>query len=675
MDHDRIRGGSASQTLGHFGRIFSNPRMYIIWTQNNESSIELLQHIPNTYFSLLKTVSKVLHVQQQVWRFEERPRLLSITLDIGQRPSNHFMWLINSKSIQLEWFYEDNAPKYAILSHTWGEDEFLYDDIRNDRGKDKLGFQKVQYCCEQALKDGLSYCWVDTCSIDKSSSSELSEAINSMFRWYSQATVCYAYLSDVPDTAITVSDGSFRLSRWFTRGWTLQELIAPPELVFYTSDWKRFKSRKERKTEISEVTGIIESALDGDLEAIYDFSIAQKMYWASNRTTTRPEDMAYCLMGLFNVHIPLLYGEGGENAFTRLQEELLKTSDDQSLLAWDSGSDMKTSEMHGLLARSPQDFRNSRDFVGFSRLDVSSPPTMTNKGIRLTTQMITCLNGPNTWAFWAILDCRNESSETDTVAGVMLQRTYPNSEQCARVCAKIGEVDFSRLKASRTTQTVYVRKRPMKHASLNGSTVTFQFLGLDERFFKEVSCYPELQVGHKSQDNKISISRQHNADIPDVPWWKLEKYNWHSVLHCKLQPSTESKNFSEAIYIVVGYDSKEKKTWSHLICTPISKSATPRSAKQVWEVFNESPKHCEFSAELQDRTFNKNGIRQSYLSVDMQNLADIHSTKGARVTMVYVSLLFEYSGDMGSLGIKKILSWKSSLKNEISKKFSRDKSR
>src|ERR1700760_222133 len=122
------------------------------------------------------------------------------------------MWLINCKSFQLEWFYEHTAPQYAILSHTWGQEEFLHEDIQNHQGREKIGFKKVQYCCEQALQDGLQYAWVDTCSIDKKSSSELSEAINSMYRWYSQSSVCYAYLSDVSDNA-TENDKSFEKSR------------------------------------------------------------------------------------------------------------------------------------------------------------------------------------------------------------------------------------------------------------------------------------------------------------------------------------------------------------------------------------------------------------------------------------------------------------------------------
>ena len=163
----------------------------------------------------------------------------------------------------------------------------------------------------------------DLCCIDKTSSAELSEAINSMYRWYQESGVCYAYLADVPPNA-------FSKSRWFTRGWTLQELIAPSTVIFLDQKWQEIGTKSSLQRVISEITGIpTDILLGGDLE---DASIAQRMSWASKRETTRVEDAAYCLMGIFSIHMPMLYGEG-ERAFIRLQEEIMRVSDDHSLFA------------------------------------------------------------------------------------------------------------------------------------------------------------------------------------------------------------------------------------------------------------------------------------------------------------------------------------------------------
>jgi hypothetical protein len=580
------------------------------------------------------------------------------------------MWLINCKSVQLEDFYEHNAPPYAILSHTWGPDEFLYEDIQNHRGREKAGFKKVQHCCEQALQDGLEYAWVDTCCIDKRSSSELSEAINSMFRWYSQSAVCYAYLCDLSDDA-TEDDQRFQESRWFTRGWTLQELLAPAKLTFYTLGWKPFKTREERKETIARVTGIMESALEGDIEKISGFSVAQKMYWASSRNTTRPEDLAYSLLGILNVSMPLLYGEGGEKAFIRLQEEIMRDSDDQSLLAWDSPTGgARTNEMHGVLASSPRDFRNSRDYVGFSRLNVSRPPEITNKGVRMTTQLISYPTGSNVTAFWAVLDCRNESSESDSIVGILLERTYPNSEQCARINAKIGDVDFSLLKKSPITETIYIRKKPMKYSYYDGSSVTFNVHGLEDKYFKQISCYPDAQ--EKAQEH-LTISRQYRAGIPEVPWWKLNNFSWHSVIQCKISTDIEDLKTSDAIYIILGYDSKEKTTWNHLIYAPY-KGFAPASAQQMWESITERPKSTITSVNLKNRDFNKDGVRQYQLRVGMQNLTNISSTKGTSVTLVYVSLMFVYDkGVLTGNRMTRSLSWGLEWTNSVSRRLTRSK--
>ncbi|KAF8861247.1 HET-domain-containing protein [Acephala macrosclerotiorum] len=244
------------------------------------------------------------------------------------------MRLLNAQTRRLSEFMGDDAlPPYAILSHTWGRDEVTYQDINSpDSGLAKEGCTKIKYCCDQAIKDGLYWAWVDTCCIYKTSSAELSEAINSMFRWYQRAEVCYVYLADVWGYHTPIEDPrEFAQSRWFTRCWTLQELIAPRFVIFYSRLWANIGNKEDLTQIIMDITNIHESALYG--ASLELFSVARKMSWAAKRQSTRVEDIAYSLLGLFDVHMPLLCGEGSK-AFIRLQEEILKSSYDHSLFAW-----------------------------------------------------------------------------------------------------------------------------------------------------------------------------------------------------------------------------------------------------------------------------------------------------------------------------------------------------
>jgi hypothetical protein len=246
------------------------------------------------------------------------------------------MRLIHGQTLKIVDFADHHhIPPYAILSHTWSDEEVTFQDMSMDLsnearqllGSDFKGasYKKIAFCCQQASKDGLEYSWVDTCSIDKTSSSELSEAINSMYRWYAKAAVCYAYLSDVHLITKDISQ-----SRWFTRGWTLQELIAPRNVKFFTSNWELIGTKQSLCRSIAGITGIdVETLLDPS--SLSSASVARKLSWAAERQTTRTEDVAYCLMGIFDVNMPLLYGEG-ERAFIRLQEEIIKENDDHSLL-------------------------------------------------------------------------------------------------------------------------------------------------------------------------------------------------------------------------------------------------------------------------------------------------------------------------------------------------------
>lgn len=221
-------------------------------------------------------------------------------------------------------FSGKTIPPYAILSHRWGESEVLFADIANGVYERKEGYQKIQFCAEQAAKDQLQYFWIDTCCIDKWNLSELSRSINSMFRWYQEATKCYVFLADVSlrtAEAIIQEDwkSSFRKSAWFTRGWTLQELIAPTFVEFFSSEKVQIGDKQSLSQLLHEITNIPVKAFSNPLE---EFTIPDRMRWAENRKTTEPEDKVYCLLGLLDIFMPTSYGEGEEKAKRRLEIEI-----------------------------------------------------------------------------------------------------------------------------------------------------------------------------------------------------------------------------------------------------------------------------------------------------------------------------------------------------------------
>jgi hypothetical protein len=220
----------------------------------------------------------------------------------------------------------NNIPPYAILSHTWGNDdqEVTLRDLTEGSGKTKDGYRKIQFCAEQAAHDKLRYFWIDTCCIDKLSSADLSEAITSMFRWYCNAAECYVYLSDVStndhnqtDPPLQSCESAFRKSRWFTRGWTLQELIAPSSVKFFSLEGNLLGDKRSLEQPIHEITKIAVPALQGT--PLSQFDVDERFSWAQNRQTKRKEDEAYSLLGIFGVFLPPMYGEA-DNAFKRLRE-------------------------------------------------------------------------------------------------------------------------------------------------------------------------------------------------------------------------------------------------------------------------------------------------------------------------------------------------------------------
>lgn len=284
------------------------------------------------------------------------------------------MWLMHVKTCQLKVFYT-HSPPYAILLQAWGEEEITFHGLVTKGHKHKRGYTKIEGCCHQAGVDGLGYVWVDTCCIDKIGSAELSEAINSI-QWYQTSQMCDVHLENVALGDRPFDTGSaFRRSRSFTRGWTLQELLAPRSVCFFDSTWSllfnlhsattqetaNFTSfeRLSKRHLLTDITGILQDVLSGHVRMV-SVSVACKFSWAAMRQTQRVEVMAYFLMGLLQVKMPLLCG-AGLRVFWRLQEAALSRTDDISALAWGLWTHWKDMEAMGgtaILASSPSAFHN-----------------------------------------------------------------------------------------------------------------------------------------------------------------------------------------------------------------------------------------------------------------------------------------------------------------------------
>jgi hypothetical protein len=370
------------------------------------------------------------------------------------------MRLINTTTIQVEEFLGHDTPEYVILSHTWEEEEVTLQDIQSFGAPKKKGYKKIKKCCEKAASDGFTYCWIDTCCIDKTSSAELSEAINSMYKWYQNSRICYAYLSDFEALSVSVLENyrSFTASRWWTRGWTLQELLAPNVVEFYNADWTEIGTKLSLHEQITEITGIDEGVLCG--ADPLRRNVAVRMSWASRRNTSRIEDRAYCLMGLFRVNMPLLYGEGNR-AFIRLQEEIMRVREDYTLFTWSPSIIPGYSDPHiskGLLADSPSDFIDSRDIwtrhkwtsgdlakpssSSWSFRDLSrdctsllsppkihDPPYLTSRGLRISLPL---LERNNSGEFYACLTLLHAYESDELMLCMTLHRLSPKSERYIR---------------------------------------------------------------------------------------------------------------------------------------------------------------------------------------------------------------------------------------------------
>lgn len=346
----------------------------------------------------------------------------------------------------------DTAIKYAILSHRWSN-EVNYSEMvglttiekkDSDDVRKRAGFQKIISSCQQAQVDGLEWLWVDTCCIDKRSSAELSEAINSMYRWYANSSKCYAYLHDVEDASFPMDRDNEKYHRfngwseWFSRGWTLQELIAPKDVRFFNKRWNPIGNKYSLASTLHKITRVPTRILEGGLSA-ERVSVAQIMSWAADRETTRVEDRAYSLIGLFGVHMPMLYGEGC-NAFHRLQLEIIRMSNDQSIFAW--GHSVTVGRSGSVLADDPNFFRDCNDvlkkdldaFINDLKYDIPSDEllafederhhtySVTNAGIQMWLPIT-----PYRWSgsvFKASLCCYSGAYRKVTILLVLIKSVY-----------------------------------------------------------------------------------------------------------------------------------------------------------------------------------------------------------------------------------------------------------
>jgi hypothetical protein len=298
-------------------------------------------------------------------------------------------------------------------SHTWERGEVSFQDIANlEQAKTKPGFSKIERTCQLAFDHGITYAWVDTCCIDKSSSAELTEAINSMFRWYKNAEICFVYLSDLP---VNSDDGYLPRCRWFTRGWTLQELIASKNSKFLDQNWNVRGTKVSLERQISNITGIETEILENS-EVLHIIPVARRMYWAASRRTTRIEDLAYCLFGIFDVNLPLIYGEGAK-AFIRLQEAIAQENNDLSLFAWTSQNEDQ--DIRGIFARSPAEFRGCGHVCRITDPGIPAAGfSMTNRGIHIESRLT---EGENDYLL--NLECYDSNTEqAERAIGIIVIR-------------------------------------------------------------------------------------------------------------------------------------------------------------------------------------------------------------------------------------------------------------
>lgn len=519
------------------------------------------------------------------------------------------MRLLNSSTLEFEIFNDESLPEYLILSHTWGDEEVSYQDMRylqklailpvslrqdtaalfslslstgtsyvsREDIESKAGYRKVTSTARMALERDYRFFWIDTCCIDKTSSSELQEAINSMYRWYEEAAICIAFLDDVyPGVVRNLSDFHFGEllagTRWITRGWTLQELIAPREVHFVNAGWAYMTSKSISSQYLSSVTGIPRHVLEtGDLSKT---SVAQKMSWAADRMTTRAEDRAYSLLGIFGVHMPMLYGEGA-NAFTRLQEEILKTTPDDSIFYWIDGEDSNAT-CRGLLAPSPNAFKVCGNVC-------AGPPVLisnTNLGISLRLKARP-LKDTRDLISVGLLNAHDHGASCAITLRILRVDQYGTS--CARVKPNLVSPDtFTNTKEY---MTIYVSHQPQVPPNI---------------FSTDAHCF-RFRFMHKP--NRLKIGRMWPASLQDEHGRMLILPSPNKDFISLSQIMVQYKNGpgTEICKLIIGLNRATSKVWCRLVKDdaefPDFASATSKAwGKYIERVYGKLENHSRASS-------------------------------------------------------------------------------
>ncbi|KAK1242942.1 hypothetical protein MKX08_005754 [Trichoderma sp. CBMAI-0020] len=468
------------------------------------------------------------------------------------------MRLINAKTFAIEEFPDFCVPPYAILSHTWGSDseELSFRDVEaRNIEKPGIGAIKFRGCCQQAIKDGIKYAWIDTCCIDKTNLVELSESINSMFRWYQQATVCYAFLSDVPSNENPQNEGSkFQKSRWFRRGWTLQELVAPKILRFYgtittagTSSaqgiingnvihgWQCIGTKGNMSATIASITGIPREYLLG-VAPLSTASVAQRMSWAAHRETKRKEDLAYCLLGIFDITMPMIYGEGRDKAFFRLQEQIMKVIKDDSILAWGITSMQSVDQLQlahdagravagRVMARTPLEFANSGHIIRreqslqYTRaVDISGGNVRAHLPLHVTP----------TGQMFGLLSCGPENNAQQVVAIPLIKISIGLLDEYIRPRG-CGLSLRSIMLPATVPKQIQIKHEGNESVPIDSSVLYFHY---DDKDFSDINLKVTDVVPRSYWDEErsliISTSNNNNNNVPHQILIRLRNYKQES---------------------------------------------------------------------------------------------------------------------------------------------------
>ncbi|KAM7182619.1 NACHT domain containing protein [Rhypophila sp. PSN 637] len=478
--------------------------------------------------------------------------------------------------------------------------------------KNKAGYAKIQFCGEQAERDGLRYFWVDTCCIDKSDTVELQHALNSMFQWYRNAAKCYVYLAEV-STHKWDADGNskwdlnLRDCKWFTRGWTLQELIAPAIVEFFSKDGERLGDKKSLEKEIHNITGIPRRALQGS--PLSDFSVAERMEWIEKRNTKYKEDKAYSLFGIFDVHIPVIYGEGGQKALKRLRD---KIHEDYLCLAklWsadprDPRHEKERIELAkgGLLADAYRWVFDNPDFKRWRQLsesrllwikgDPGKGKTMLLCGIINELERPITVNGGNlAYFFYQATDSRINNA-TSVLRGLI----YLLAQQQPRLLSHLPENAYP---SDDAMAWIVLSKTLIKMLGDPNLKVTYLVIdALDECIIDQqkllglivqissISAHVKLVVSSRNlvqiEEQLATIARHSRLSLElnaESVTTAVEAFIWHKVLYL-LRLKGYDSGMENAIYDYLSSNADGTFLWVALICQALGDPNVRR-----WQILN-----------------------------------------------------------------------------------------